>query len=108
MDESIFWRNYFCRIYYLRYKSQIDGQCSNEYLDELDSASVVFRDTSPVNTTKRSIEKKESEVKAGPDASTGGGAVQGGEEGKSAADEDEDAVSRAHAAESAALAAEVV
>lgn len=51
MEEEIFWRNYYARIYYLRYLSGIDSPKSNSILDSLIFDEVVFisnvNDSSP-------------------------------------------------------------
>lgn len=47
MDEEIFWRNYYARIYFLRYKSGIDSPEPNAYLDSLDKADVIYCSSSP-------------------------------------------------------------
>lgn len=42
MDEEIFWRNYYARIYYLRYLSGIDSPPATPFLDNLAFEEVVF------------------------------------------------------------------
>jgi hypothetical protein len=42
MDEEIFWRNYYARIWYLRYKSGIDSPLPQREIDSLKLEEVIF------------------------------------------------------------------
>lgn len=105
MNEEVFWRHYFSRIYFLRYKYGVDSPTPSAYLDSLSQEDVIFSISSAKKNDQ--VESQLSDLSAGTlDTPKLAGAIS------VVKDEDENTVtvgvdSCSHAAESAALAAEV-
>jgi hypothetical protein len=117
MNEEIFWKHYFTRVYFLRYKSGIDDPTPIDFLDSLSLADVVFRNSSPERGERArshlpaqaqaivdAVDQQAAHVAAAaPHQAVRTGTGEGSDPSCPAAED-----SDRHAAESAALAAEVI
>jgi hypothetical protein len=69
MDEEIFWRNYYARIWFLRYKTGIDSPPTEEAIDCLKTEDVIFLPPPP-STTHSSSSASPTGATAAPSSSS--------------------------------------
>jgi hypothetical protein len=72
MDEEIFWRNYYCRVIYLRAKSGIDGSVAQDDSAKWDSKSIIFEPSKRSNATTDTSALLQSQSSSGAKGSRGG------------------------------------